>query len=149
MRNLKTLFGTLALAALLTACTFTTSRTNSEEDRNAAEKVANKLFEILKAKNYDASYSLFSDSLWVNTKKETLKTLFTYSYDKLGDMQSDSLADWQTRIVSGTTNSADYQLIYKNHYQKGMAEVDIVLTGEKGRIKILGYHIKSDQFLAK
>ena len=149
MKIPKTLFGVIVLAAVITACTFTTSRLNREEDRDAAEKVANKFFDLLKAKNYDATYSLFSDSVWVNTKKEKLKALFTYSYDKLGDMQSDSLASWQTHIVSGTTNSADYQLIYKNRYQKGMADINIVLTGEKGKIKILGYHINSEQFLAK
>jgi len=149
MKLPKTLFVVLALAALIIACTFTTTRTNRDEDRDAAEKVTNKLFEDLKNKNYDAAYSLFSDSVWVNTPKEKLKELFVYSDNKLGAMQKDSLADWKSRIVGGTTNSADYQLIYKNHYEKGTAEVNIVLTGEKGKIKILGYHINSEQFLAK
>jgi len=149
MRTPKTLFGALALITIIAACTFTTTRTNRDEDRDAAEKVTNKLFEDLKSKNYDAAYSLFSDSVWVNTPKEKLKELFVYSDNKLGVMQNDSLADWKSRIISGTTNSADYQLIYKNHYEKGTAEVNIVLTQEKGKIKILGYHINSDQFLAK
>jgi len=149
MKTPKTLFGVLTLAAFITACTFTSTRLNREEDRDAAEKVANKLFELLKTKNYDATFSLFSDSLWVNTTKDKLKTVFTYSDGKLGDMQSDSLSGWQTKVVSGTAPSAQYELVYQNQYQKGTAKVDIVLTQEKGKIKILGYHINSDSFLAK
>lgn len=139
----------LVLTASLIACTFTSTSTNNEKDKDAAEKVAKKLFELLKNKNYDAADTLFSDSMWVVSTKEKLKKLFVYSDNKLGDMRSDSLADWNTRITSGTTNSAEYQLIYKNHYQKGIADINIVLTQEKGKIKILGYHINSDAFLAK
>jgi hypothetical protein len=139
----------MAITALINACVYTSTRNNSDEDKAAAEKVVSKLFDLLKAKNYDATYSLFSDSLWVNTKKEKLKDLYTYTDNKLGDIQSDSLAKWQTRVTSGTTYSARYEFIYYNHYQKGTAEVSILLAGEKGKIKILGYHVNSDQFLAK
>ncbi|HZX57630.1 MAG TPA: hypothetical protein VFE54_02855 [Mucilaginibacter sp.] len=149
MKKPKTLLSLMTVVVLITACVYTSTRTNSDEDKAAAQKVVSKLFELLKSKNYDATYSLFSDSLWVNTKKEKLKDLFIYSYNKLGDMQSDSLAQWQTQVVSGTTYSAKYQFIYKNRFQKGTAEVNILLIGEKGKVKILGYHINSDQFLAK
>jgi len=149
MRIPKTLLTVLALAAFITACTFTSTRLNQEEDRNAAEKVAKKLFELLKTKNYDTAYTLFSDSLWANTTKDKLKTVFTYSDGKLGDMKNDSLASWQTKVVSGTAPSAQYELVYQNQYEKGPAKVEILLTQEKGKIKILGYHINSDLFLAK
>jgi len=128
MKTPKTLFAVLGLAIFITACTFTSTRLNREEDRDAAEKVTKRLFDLLKTKDYDATYSLFSDSLWKSSTKDKLKTVYTYSDGKLGDMKSDSLASWQTKVVTGTAPSAQYELIYQNQYQKGTAKVEILLT---------------------
>jgi hypothetical protein len=151
MKTFKTLIlSFFLLISAITGCTFTTSRLNREEDKAAAEKVTKKLFGLLKAKNYDATFNLYSDSLWVNTTKEKLKNIYSYTDGKLGDMKSDSLASWQTKVVSGTDPWAKYELIYQNQYEKGPAVVEIVLIKEPdGKIKILGYHVKSDLFLAK
>lgn len=150
MKSPKTLFIAFALCMFASACTFTTTRLNREEDKAAAENVAKKFFGYLKSKDYDATLKLCSDSLWVNTTKENLKNVYTYSDDKLGDLKSDSLVKWQTKVVSGTDPWARYELIYKNHYQNGPADVDILLTKESnGEIRILGYHINSALFLKK
>ncbi|MGZ3926441.1 MAG: hypothetical protein ACXVJG_05735 [Mucilaginibacter sp.] len=143
-------FSIVLFLTALSACVFTTTYTNRDEDKKDAEKVTNKLFDYLKNKNYDATYGLYSKDFWEVTSKIKMKDLYTFTQDKLGDLESTSLSEWETKVVSGTDPSAQYALLYKNKYKKYPAEVTIRLIKDPdGKIRILEYKINSNGFLAK
>jgi hypothetical protein len=65
-------------------------------------------------------------------------------------LKTTEVSQWETRIITGTNPSADYQFLYKNQYQKYLAEVTIRLTKDTdGKVRIIGYHINSDGFFVK
>jgi hypothetical protein len=135
---------------LISACTFTSSYINREVDKSEAEQVTNQLFLYLKNKNYDATYSLYSKEFWSVTDKEKLMKLYSYTQDKLGDLEDTNLSEWETKVVTGTTSSGDYAFLYKNKYQKDTAEVTIKLTKDPDhKVRIVAFHINSGAFLAK
>jgi hypothetical protein len=148
MKTLSSLF--FLFTIVLAGCVYSMTYNNREQDKADAEKVTTKLFEYLKSKNYDATYSLYSDSLWLNTPKQSIKKIYTYSDDKLGNLQSTSIEKWQTKVITGTKPSGEYEFIYKNKYERDTAQVNVVLVKEHdGKIRIIGYHINSQAFLAK
>jgi N-acetyl-gamma-glutamylphosphate reductase len=148
MQTLKRLFlPGILLALFISGCTFTTSRTNRDEDKKDAEKVINKFYDLIKSKKYDATHDLFSSKFWEVTSVKKMDTIFTATQNKLGDLVTIHLDDWATKVVAGTDPSADYRLIYKNHHQKSNAIESFTLTKEDdGKIRIISYNINSDGF---
>ncbi|BAU52751.1 hypothetical protein [Mucilaginibacter gotjawali] len=104
MKSLKRLSLPIAilLFAVLYGCNFTSSYTNRDADKKDAEKVADKFFEYSKKNDTAAVYKLFSKKFYEAASKEKLNTILTGSQKRLGEMVSDSLIDWQTKIVKGT-----------------------------------------------
>ena len=148
MKTLSPLF--FLFTIVFVGCVYSMTYNDREEDKAEAEKVTNQLFTYLKSKNYDATYSLYSDSLWVYTSKEKMKKIYTYSDDKLANLQSTSIEKWQTRVITGTSPSGVYEFLYKNKYEKDTAEVHLILIKEHdGKIRIKSYYINSQAFLAK
>jgi hypothetical protein len=150
MKHPKLLSVLVLLVVVAGGCVFSTTYSNRAQDKQEAEKVNNLLFDDLKSKNYDAAYKLFSKDFFAATNKEKLSNIFTFTQDKLGNLKTAEVSQWETRIITGTNPSADYQFVYKNRYQKYPAEVTIRLTKETGgKLKIIGYHISSDGFFVK
>ena len=148
MRNLKQLSLAVMLFTLaLSSCQFNSTRTNMAGDKTAAEKVTDKFHEFIKAKNYDSVYTLFSKRFFAVTPKAKMTEILTATQNKLGDLKSDSLAEWQTRIVEGTNPSSEYIMRYTNHRQKYDSKEQFTLTKDAdGKIRILGYNINSEGF---
>jgi len=148
MHNLKHKLIPIALLSLtLGGCQFNSTRTNMAGDRKDAEKVTDKFHEFIKAKNYDSVYTLFSKRFFAVTPKAKMTEILTATQNKLGDLKSDSLAEWQTRIVEGTNPSSEYVFQYSEHHQKYDAKEQFNLTKEAdGKIRILGYNINSEGF---
>jgi len=147
MQNLKHhLPSAVILFVFLSSCQFNSTRTNMAGDKEAAEKVTDKFHAFIKAKNYDSAYTLFSKRFFAVTPKAKMTEILTATQSKLGDLKTDSLGEWQTKIVEGTNPSSDYLLEYTNHHQKYNAKEEFHLTKEDGKIRILGYNINSEGF---
>ena len=148
MNNLRKASFFIILLLLFYSCNFNSTYLNREEDKKDAEKVANKYYDLIKAKNFEGTYGLFGDEFWKVTSKEKLKELFIATQEKLGKLDTTKLDHWETRIVKGTDPSSEYVLYYLNKYQKYPAEETLrLLKNEQGEIKILAFHINSDGFM--
>jgi len=149
MKSLKHLSLPLisSLLIVLCGCNFTSSFTNRDADKNDAEKVTNKFFEYSKKNDTAAIYKLFSKKFYEAASKEKLNTILTGSQKRLGDMVGDSLIDWQTKVTTGTDNSAEYKFLYKIHRSKydSKEEFDMI-KDEDGKIRIAYYNVESDGF---
>lgn len=146
MKTTKPLIAFLLLFTL-TSCVFTSTYTNREADKQEAEKVTNSFFELIKAKNYEAAYPLFSDDFFSVTPKPKLKEMFVTIQDKLGDLTSTNLDQWQTKVVKGTDPSSEYDLLYQNQHAKFKSAEEFKLTKNwDGKIRILYYHVTSPGF---
>lgn len=146
MKNLKP-FAIAVTVLLLFSCQFNSSYVNRVEDKDAAEKITNQYFDLLKAKKYDESFALFSDKFWTVTSKEKTKEIFTVTNKKLGALVDIKLDHWETRRVEGTNPSAEYILYYVNKYEKYDAKETLSLTRESdGKIKIIAFNINSEGF---
>ncbi len=149
MRSLKhsALPITILLFTILCGCNFTSSFTNRDSDKKDAEKITGKFFEDVKKNDTAAIYKLFSKKFFEAASKDKLNTILTGSQKRLGDMVSDSLIDWQTKVVTGTENSAEYKFVYKIHRSKydSKEEFDMI-KDEDGKIRIAYYNVESDGF---
>ncbi|HEX3387044.1 MAG TPA: hypothetical protein VHS53_17710, partial [Mucilaginibacter sp.] len=123
-------------------CVFTTTYTNREQDKAAAEKVSNQLFKYLKDKNYEAASGLFSKEFYSVTPKNKLKGMFAEIQNDLGDLKTDSLAECNTKVITGTDQSSEYFLIYKNHHKKhdGVDSIRMLKEAD-GKIRIVFFHV--------
>jgi hypothetical protein len=76
-----------------------------------------------------------------------LNTIFAGTKKRLGDMVSDSLTDWETKVVTGTEQSGSYKFVYKVHRTKydSKEEFDMV-KNEDGKIRIDYYNVDSEGF---
>lgn len=128
--------------AIATGCVFTMTYNNREQDKKDAEKITNELFKSLKGKDYEAACGLFSNEFYAITPKDKLKGMFTEIQNDLGDMQTDSLAECNTKVVTGTEPSSEYFLIYKNHHQNHDAIDSVRMLKEAdGKIRIVFFHV--------
>src|SRR5579864_7852670 len=109
MKRSKILSILILLVVFASGCVFSSTYLNRDQDKQDAEKINNQLFDDLKSKNYNAAYKLFSKDFFVATNKKKLSNIFTFTQDKLGDLKSAEISQWETRVIAGTNPSADYQ----------------------------------------
>ncbi|MEO3407154.1 DUF4019 domain-containing protein [Mucilaginibacter sp. CAU 1740] len=149
MRTFK-FFKSICLAILaclitLSGCKFNSTYINREDDKQAAEKVTNKFFELIKAKKYNDTFKLYSDKFWTVTPKSKMLEIYTMSEKKLGELNSATVDNWETRRVEGSDPSAEYVFAYKTKHSKYQAVESIRLMREKdGSIKIVAYNVNSE-----
>jgi hypothetical protein len=137
----------IALRLILAACEFNMTYTNRQIDKEAAEKVTNLLLLNLESKDYAAADTLFSKGFFKSWSKKKLNNIFQMSVDKLGEIQDTNLDDWGTKVVSGTNFSGEYAFLYNVRYQYYSGQVAIHLIKDPdGKIRVDGYHIKSEGF---
>jgi hypothetical protein len=147
MRTPKLIPLIIALCSSLAACQFNMTYNNRQIDKEAAEKVTNLLFLNLESKDYKAADTLFSKQFYKSWSKKKLNDIFQMSVDKLGEIQDTNLASWQTKVVSGTDSYGEYVFLYNTRYQYYSGQVAIHLIKDPdGKIRVDGYHIKSDGF---
>jgi len=139
---------TLLTMLILTSCHYNNQYLNREEDKKEAEQVTNKLYDLLKAKDYEGTTSLFSKKFFEVTDKEKLLRLYSTTNEKLGDLTDTEVEIWETRVVEGSNPISNYTFVYKNKYTNFVAKETINLTkDEDGQLRIVGYNINSDGFL--
>ena len=128
-------------------CQFTQS--NSFNDRETAEKIANRFYDEISKKDYFAADTLFAKEFLIRTPTDSINMIFTRTNEILGDFKSNKLKDWSTRSVSGSINQTEYLLTYDVEYSKYKAvETFRMIKSSDSEIpRILYYNVASDGFL--
>ena len=140
----------LSICTILTfaSCHFNSQYIDRVADKEDAEKITTRLYDLLKTNNYNETTDLFSKKFYEVTSKEKLFEIFTTTQDKLGDLKDTKIESWKTNRIEGSYPSANYLLVYKNKHEKSDSKESITLTKEPdGEIRIIGYNISSDGFL--
>jgi hypothetical protein len=138
----------ILILVTLTGCHVNSQYINRDEDKKEAEQVTNKLYDLLRTKDYEATTELFSKRFFEVTDKEKLFRIFNATSEKLGELKTTEIETWETKRIEGTNPSANYVLIYKNKYEKFDSKETIQLSkDEDGKIRIIGYFINSDGFI--
>ncbi|TGE20405.1 hypothetical protein E5K00_20630 [Hymenobacter aquaticus] len=135
------------LFLLLTGCQVNSTRVNVEEDKKAAELFVDAYLINQKQGHQAAMIQAYSKEVWTVTPQEKMQQLFRKRGEVLGRLQHAVLADWQSKVVTGSNPSSTFQLQYKNQYEKGEALETFGLRTEHDSLKIINYNIQSDAFL--
>lgn len=143
MKKISVLF----LLTLTTAsCHFSQKFQDREEDKNEAELIASKLFELMKSSEFEKATLLFDDEFYKVTSKKELIEIFKSANENLGTLKETKLTDWNTVVSEGAINTGNYLLNYSSEFSKGKALQKISLRKiENNTIKIIGYTLQVDK----
>lgn len=133
---------------LFFSCSFTATYNNRIEDKNEAQKVADKFYTLLKEGKYDDTYKLFSKKFFQVADTSKMNKMYHMTFQKLGAITTDSVAHWETHVVTGTNPSSIYVLYYLVEREKYESKETVSLSRENDSIKIDGYRVNSDGFFA-
>ena len=133
---------------LFFSCSFTSTYNNRIEDKNEAQKVADKFYTLLKEGRYEDTYKLFSKKFFQIVDTSKMNNMYHMTFKKLGAITSDSVAHWETHVVTGTNPSSVYVLYYLVEREKYGSKETVSLSKENDVIKIDGYRVNSDGFFA-
>ena len=127
-------------AIIFSGCGFLTS---PEDARNLAEKFLEYRFETGDV----GGGQYYSDIFWKYTRQEDWDYIIDLVETRLGDLQSDTLSDWQVKkgVNMGDISGTFVVLIYNTEYEYGSGQEKITLM--KGfwdkDFQIIGHHFES------
>jgi len=149
MRFITKMLSAVALCILASGCTVNATSSGQMEDKQAAEDLANDLYSALSENNYPAAEKLFGEKFFAVTPKDSLRMMFTRTRETLGEFESNTLVNSETRDIMGTNSHTDYVVVYNIEYSKHKAVETITMLKEDGeeKPKIVGYNVQSDGFL--
>jgi hypothetical protein len=141
---------TLSLISLLfiaSSCNVNSSYINREEDKKDAEKVADQFYALLQKKEFHKIDLMLSTQFKAATSTEKLNDYLNGALNKLGEIKSEKLDHWESKVIKGTNPSANYVLYYVVERTKYQSKETVTLTAENDQIKIQGYNVNSDGLL--
>ncbi|MGM9477897.1 hypothetical protein ACS5PU_15805 [Pedobacter sp. GSP4] len=141
-----TLFA-LSLLLTLSSCNFNSTYINREEDKKDAEKVADQFYALLQKKEFQKVDPLLSTQFKAVTSAVKLNNYLSGALNKLGEIKSEKLDHWESKVVRGTNSSATYVLYYIVERTKFQSKETVTLAAENNQIKIQGYNVNSDGLL--
>lgn len=125
------------------SCHWTATYNNRVEDKNEAQKVAEKFYDLLKKNDYNGTYPLYSATFLQATDTTKMAAFYRIISQKLGSILHDSLVQWQTHVVTGSNPSAEYFFFYVVRREKYESRESFTLSKENGTIKIDGFTVNS------
>lgn len=139
---MKSLAG-ISILCLLYSCSFNSTASNREEDKNEAEKLTTKFYESLLVDDYSSVKGMFSDKFFAVTNEDQLNKLFNDSQTFNGKIVNYNLQNWETFVVKGTDAKSEYLFTYKIEREENPTVETISMLKEDGVIKIVGSNIAS------
>lgn len=134
----------------LVACNFNTSLSvdNEDEEKQKAEAVIDKFYEMIQAHDYNGAQELFDDQFYEVTSSENLLNIFHKTRLDLGEFKKKNLVDWQThRVGVGKSKNVEYLLIYEIDYTKSKSQATFSLIDSGEGPKIVGYEVNAPDSL--
>lgn len=148
-RTLKSNFILITVSStLLISCSLNATYNNRPSDKEDAEKVTNKFYNLMKNEQFKETYGLFSKKFIEITDTSKLYNIFRANLEKLGRIDSIHLDQWRTQVVTGTNPFGQYILAYTVFRTKYVSKETIGLTKENNLIKIGAYNVNSEGFVA-
>jgi hypothetical protein len=132
---------------LVASCSCNTSFTNRESDVKEAQDFANKFYDLLKANDFDKTYSLYSEDFYEVTDTPELNKIYQGTLSNLGEIKNINMEQCETRVVNGTDSKAEYVMLYKVDRAKYASEEMIRLEKQNSKMKILSYRVNSEGFV--
>ena len=145
---MKKLLCYLIICSLVfSSCNFNSHYTDKPLDRDEAERITVKFYYLLRDKNYNDTYKLFSPRFLEVTNTSKIEQIFKTSDEELGEIKDQSLVSWKTNVVKGSNPISEYLLVYDVKRSKFNSKETIRLEKENDTIKILSYNVQSDGFI--
>ncbi len=145
MKTIKTMIALGLILAFVTGCGLS-SFTDPKDD---AESTMAEVFELIQVRDYESTLNYYSQNFFGVVSEEEWIGLLEHVNEKLGDLESYELLNWNVEKKLGPATGTFVQLVYRTQYSRYDAQEEIVF--QKGVIgsdlKIVGHHIKSKGFL--
>ncbi|WP_033958921.1 DUF4019 domain-containing protein [Psychroserpens jangbogonensis] len=133
----------LMIPIFAASCNFSNEYKNRESDRQDAEKVTAELFGFIKQSDFEKATTLFGEEFYKVYSKEDLVKIFESTENKLGELKSTELSDWNTMVSEDAIEQGFYNMNYNSEFEKGKAKQKITLVkNENEEIKVVGYNIE-------
>src|SRR5690606_3193724 len=120
-----------------------------EEDRIEGEKITNAYFDNLLLDEYERNVSLFSQGFFEHISKEHYIHKCSFVESHLGKIVSRKLSKWETNVIEGAINKAEYIFIYDVNRDNYSSTESFFLIKDfaTDSIKIHRYNIESEGLL--
>ena len=145
MKAIKYMIALGLILAFFTGCGLS-SFTDPKDD---AESTMAKVFELIQMRDYESTLNYYSQNFFGAVSEEEWIGLLEHVNEKLGDLESFELLNWNVEKKMGPATGTYVQLVYRTQYSRYEAQEEIVFQKEvRGPdLKIVGHHIKSRGFL--
>jgi hypothetical protein len=139
MKKLARIIILVLIAGILTGCTSTLDK--------SASALADQYYQSVQNKEYNLTLPDFSSSFFEKTSQADWILILENMNNKLGDLKSYKLSNWNERTIegigniqSGTTYTLQYDVTYANETDKET----LTLFQPKGKqLQITGFNINS------
>ncbi|WP_128572548.1 hypothetical protein [Chryseobacterium sp. P1-3] len=136
----------ILISFLFIGCSYDKIYENRESDRQEAQKITNKFYSLIKQNNREEAFKLFNQE---TTSKEKFNLVLDKIESENGQIQNDSLINWETHIIKGTNSKSDYLLVYEVNRSITNTQEAFVMQKINGTIKIEKYKINFDMLTKK
>ncbi|WP_333596754.1 hypothetical protein [Chryseobacterium flavum] len=131
----------ILISFLFIGCSYDKIYENRESDRQEAQKIANKFYSLIKQNNREEAFKLFNQE---TTSKEKFNLVLDKIESENGQIQDESLINWETYIIKGTNSKSDYLLVYQVNRSITNTQEAFIMQKIDGTIKIEKYKINID-----
>jgi hypothetical protein len=118
------------------------------EDKEAAERTMNSVFECIRDRDYESALQYYSIEFFGETPEDQWTDILETINEKLGDLQSWDLDRWKTTRMTGTKCGTYVDMTYRTQYSKYDAVETVTLKKSGSAFKVLGHNINSEGFVA-
>lgn len=137
----------ILIALLVISCNFNKTYHNREEDKQEAEKITEKFYDLIKKNERQEAFKLFGKKFFnveqgKITNKEQLGQMLNDINSECGDKISNiQLNTWETFVSIGTNPKSQYVLLYRIKRNIQNTQEKITLEKDNDSIKIVGYDV--------
>ncbi len=139
-------FRHIVLISLMLMILSTCGFIGSKDD---AESTVSKVFELIQERDYDSALNYYSNRFFGVVSEEEWIGMLEYVNEKLGDLESYELLNWNVEKKMKPISGTFVRLVYKTQYTKYEAQENILLQqeGRGSDFRIIGHRINSPGFL--
>lgn len=137
----------ILIALMVISCNFNKTYRNREEDKQEAEKITEKFYDLIKKNERQEVFKLFGKKFFnveqgKITNKEQLGQMLDDINAECGDkISSNQLTIWETFVSVGTNPKSQYVLLYKVKRNIQNTQEKFTLEKNLDSIKIVGYDV--------
>jgi hypothetical protein len=128
----------------LVSCDYNKIYENRESDKQDAQKVINKFYFLIKQKDKEEVFKLFSNRFFKEVGKERFEQILDKTDNDFGEIKDYALTNSWTQIVEGSNPISKYELSYNVTRDSTRTKEFFKLQKENDTIKIISYRLDFD-----